>query len=264
MQNVIVFAGCMQSGKSSSAKFITGHKLKQSGLINWFDISPEGDLLIEAQDDSGNVTRNAILDLYRDDFEFWQYADQNIWDKCKIYSFAKILKESAIAIFGLDRNKVYGSDVDKNSPSSVKWKNVWSLFDKKRQKEILTKYNDKLPEFMTNREVLQEFGTICRLFNENCWVDAAWRNIQAEGYPNVIIDDCRYLNEVIISKQNNAKIVLLTKQKSKDAHNSEKILEADRSLFDFVIDNADMTLQQKNDELIKLLNSTGWNQVKLS
>lgn len=263
MQNVIVFAGCMQSGKSSSAKFITGHRMKQAGMINWFDISQEGDLLIEAVDDAGNVTRNAILDLYRDDFEFFQYADQNIWDKCKIYSFAKILKESAIGIFGLDRAKVYGSDADKNSLSPIKWTGVFEFLDKKRQKEILAKHNNKLPEFMTNREVLQEYGNVCRRFNESCWIDAAWRNIKADGYPYVVIDDCRYVNEVNISKKNGAKIVLLTAQKIKDTHSSEKILEADRDLFDFVIDNEKMTLQEKNEEIVKILNST-WTQVKIS
>jgi hypothetical protein len=50
-------------------------------------------------------------------------------------TFAKTLKESAITILGLNRKNVYGSDAEKNAPCHIKWKSVWSLFDKKRQKQ---------------------------------------------------------------------------------------------------------------------------------
>lgn len=267
MQNVLVIGGCRQSGKSSAAKFITGYRLKEAGIINWFDMSEVGDLLVQAyhQDGKGDVveTRDAILDIYRQDYEFALYAHENIWSNCKVFSFATELKESAINIFGLNRKNVYGSDTDKEECTHIKWKDIWSLIPKDRQKEIKTKYGGESPELMTHREVLQEFGTICRVFDPNCWVNACWNKIKEQDYPYCIIDDCRYLNEINISKKNGAKVLLLENQPIKDTHNSEKILSFDRTLFDFIIDNTKMSLKQKNDELIKILYSIGWSQAKL-
>lgn len=264
MQNVLVFAGCRQSGKSTSSKFIHGYRMKEGGVIDWFDVNDNGNLLVEAVSQGLNKeiikTRNAILDIHRQDWEFAQYADENIWPLVKNYSFATELKESAINIFGFKRENVYGTDEQKAEYSNIKWKNIWNLLDKERQKEIKEKYKDKVPANLTFREVLQDFGTICRVFDPDCWVNSCWNKIEREGYPYCIIDDCRYLNEILISNKKNANVVLFTAKKFDDNHSSEKVLEFDRKLFKFVIDNANMTLKQKNDELVKILYSIGWTK----
>lgn len=256
MQQILVIAGCRQSGKSTSAKYITGIKLKQANILNWFDIAPTGELLVEAIHENNSTSRDAILDLYRQDFEFMQYASQNIWPYCKIYSLANILKQVCANIFSLNPINLYGSDEDKNKLTNINWKSI-------QQTTKNIKENKKDGDFLSHRELLQEFGTICRNIQDDCWIQACYNHIKEENYPYVIIDDCRYENEIKISKKNNAKIILLQNQPIPDGHNSEKILTFDRKLFDFTIDNRKMSLKEKNDELTKIMIQIGWLTAKI-
>lgn len=268
-QNVLVFAGTKQSGKSTAAKFIHGFRMKEAGSIRCFDISADGELLVNAsfRDTNGDIleTNNAILDIYRQDFEFGKYAHEKIWPYAKVYNFAEELKEACIRIFGLNPKNVYGSDEDKNQPTSIKWQDVWPLLSNGRKDEIIAKYRKEnyLNRFLSHREFLQDYGTLCRIIQPNCWVEACWRKIKDEGYPYIIIDDCRYENEVDISTGFGAKIVLLTLQPFKDSHSSEKIHTVDRKKFHFVLDNANMTIEEKHRELVKILNEVGWTTAKL-
>jgi hypothetical protein len=268
-QQVLVIAGCRQAGKSTSAKFLHGLRLKEAGILGWFDLSEKGDLLVEAYHDDGNgevyKTRDAILDIYRRDYEFAQYAHEKIWPFIKVESFAESLKQSCIEVFSLDPQNVYGNDDDKNKLTHVKWTSVWNVLSKERKEEIKNKYPNNVwkERTLTHRELLQDFGTICRNFDEDCWVLACWTRIKNEKYPFIVIDDCRYLNEINISKENGAKIILLENQPIKDNHASEQVLNFDRSLFDFIIDNTKMTLAQKNEELTKIINSIGWSKAIL-
>jgi hypothetical protein len=272
MQQVLVLAGCRQSGKSSSAKFIHGCRMLGAGTIDWFTQADNGDLVVKAflQNEKGEKEEaNAILDIYRRDFEFAQYAHEKIWPFIKVESFAESLKQTAIEVLGLDPENVYGTDEDKAKPTHLKWDGFWHLLSIERQKELCKKRevewkkNTPLTDNPTNREVLQDFGTICRLFDEDCWVNACWRRIEGEGYPFIVIDDCRYLNEITISKKKNATIVLLDNQPIQDNHTSEKVLTFDRSIFDFVVENSKMSMEEKNNELIKILTQIGWTTAKL-
>jgi len=252
MQNILVFGGTKQAGKSSAARYVVGSQLKRAGAISHFEINEDGHLLVNTKyDDVNGVTQDAmgILDIYRTDIDFVRYAAEKIWPHCKVYSFATILKESAIAIFGLNPAEVYGSDEDKNKLTKIKWSDL----------SALTGRTDVPEGYMTNRQVLQEFGTICRKLKPDCWIAACYSQIIAEGYPNVIIDDCRYENEVDYGAARKANTVLLTRQPFVDDHSSEKIHEVSRSKFQFILDNANMTLEQKHNELENILVSAGWS-----
>lgn len=261
-QKVLVFAGTKQSGKSTSAKFIHGYRMREAGAIKWFDVSEEGELLVNAYftDANGNKveTNNAILDIYRQDFDFAQYANEAIWPFAKVYSFASELKDSAIRIFGLNPQYIYGSDEDKNQPSTIMWPHIWTLLDEERQEEIKDKYNNDISSrYLSHREVLQEFGTVCRKFYAPCWIQACFTRIKEEGYPFCIIDDCRYENEVDYATKEGAFLVLLDRQPFKnDTHSSEKIHSVDRKKFNYII--PEVSMKEKNEELVKVLQLAGW------
>lgn len=270
MQKVLVIAGTKQAGKSTAAKYITALRMQQAGNLRRFEIDKDGDLLVSSaiKTENGVEEGFGVLDLYRTDEEFAKYAYEKIWPYTKIYSFANYLKDTAINIFSLNPKNIYGTDEDKGALTQIKWSKIWPLLSKNRQDEItasvmkewnLTDEKDVLDKYLSHRAFLQEFGSLCRQIDPDCWTNACWRDIKYEGFPYVIIDDCRYENEVDISNQNGAKILLLDKQLFKDSHASEQIHKVKKSKFHFILKNETMTLDEKHAELRVVLEKFGWN-----
>lgn len=268
-QNILVFAGVKQSHKSTSCKYITASRMKQAGFLSYFDIDDNGDLIVSStiRNPDGTYSEGrGVLDLKRTDDEFAQYAYTRIWPLAKTYSFADALKQSAIKIFSLDPKNIYGTDKDKETPTDIKWGDIFHLLSKDRQEQITTKHGKEYSKkFLTHREVLQDFGTICRVFKPNCWIESCWNEIVVENWPYVLIDDCRYENEVDFMKSRGAKVVLLTHHPFKDDnHTSEQIHKVDRKKFDYILDNAKMSFEEKNAELDKVLMKFGWTTGELT
>lgn len=76
------------------------------------------------------------------------------------------------------------------------------------------------------RQLLQNFGTELRRGEDpNYWVEKWWDKVVSEGYinKNVVVDDCRFLNEANMVKQAGGKIINIVRlgQESKDGHASE-------------------------------------------
>jgi len=255
MSKILVFCGTAQAGKSSSAKYVSGLMLKQGGVCPWFEVHDEtGDLYIQANtvDEQSNVKPAVCkLDLYRQDFEFQQYAAAQLWPHAKIYSYANALKRSLNEIFGLHPQNLYGSNDDKNQPTQIKWENIKKLLPKTKLKQD--------GEFITHRQAAQVFGEVCRMIDNDCWVERCFAEINMDQYPHVMIDDCRYENEIEVAKKYGAKIVLLTKNPLKMDHASEKILEVDRSKFDYIIDNdGKFSIKDKEKQIYDILIKEGW------
>ena len=247
MQKVIVLAGAKQSGKSTSAKFIHGHLMQQANVIKSFRIDQDNDLLITLP-----TGQECILDITRNDPEFVKFAAFNVWPYAKVYSFAEELKESCIRIFNLDPQCIYGSDDDKNQPvPHIKWDNISNVVDV----EVFQQIQHKLGECLTHRELLQQFGTICRKFYSNCWIQATWSKIREEGFPLAIVDDGRYEDEVdFINKEEGTYVIRLTKRPFKnDNHASELIHKVAKAKFFAEVDNENLTIDEKNNELKTLL-----------
>ncbi len=240
MQKVLVFAGAKQSGKSTSAKWVHGYQMQKAGVIKSFRIDEDCDLLITLPQG-----QECVLDIYRDDEEFIEFAMFNVWPYAKIYSFAEELKQSAIRIFGLDPQGFYGSDEDKNQLTHIKWENIANIIGVEKFQEV----QKNLKEYLSYRELLQQFGTVCRQFYPDCWIHACWAKIQAEGFPLAIIDDCRYENEVDFSNLQGAKTVRLSLKPYDDNHSSERIHLVDKSKFFADIDNKNLTIDEKNAQL---------------
>lgn len=259
MQNIVVFAGRKQSGKSSACNFLHGHILKKNQEITFFDINDEGKLIVNAtyEDDEGNTQEGqGIVLIDRKDYEFAQYAAYHIWPHIKLYNFADKLKEAVIHIFGLDPNLVYGSNDDKNTPTTIKFSDMGLAFlpnEIEKMKKAKT-YSD----YMTVRDVLKVFGTkVCRRIQDGCWIDSCVRDIVADQVPFVTVGDCRFPNEVQAMQSIGAKVIYLKRRIDDDTDESESSLDNYEG-FDCVIDNQDMTIHQKNFAIFEYLKSINY------
>lgn len=148
-----------------------------------------------------------------------------------IYNFADPLKQMCINIFGLTYDQCYGSDESKNEYVNCLWPDSGKS--------------------MTAREVMQYVGTnVFRKMQQNVWADATIRKIQDENLPLALIADCRFPNEVEAVKNAGGLVIKLNRNLYNSSHESETALDEDRyeqSNFDFIIDNRNMDIREKNE-----------------
>lgn len=246
MSKVLVLCGKKQSGKSSTAKFLYGREMVRLGKIDTFNFNSDGDLLIPAKTDTGF----GIFNIYDKSYDFVQSANQNIWPHVKVYSFADKLKLACHNIFGIPLEPMYGSDEDKAKFTNIV-KDVW------HKGGALPKQVDTVVEvvYYTIREVLQDFGTKVREINPDAWVDRVCEQILAEQSELSVIDDCRYPNELAKVAGLDAVTIKFTRQlDTVDSHSSETAFDdITDDEFDFVIDNAGMTLDEKHFAIEQIL-----------
>jgi hypothetical protein len=154
----------------------------------------------------------------------------------KIYSFADPLKEDiCMNILGLSYNQCYGSDEEKNSLTHLIWKN----------------------QQLTARDVMQIIGTeIFRSMYPDVWVNALINKILSDDLDIALICDCRFPNEVEVVRQHHGYVLRLTRDPFNSDHTSEKALDKnnyDWENFDFICDNINLTLEQKNKSIANYL-----------
>lgn len=147
----------------------------------------------------------------------------------QVYSFADMLKKVCVEILGLDPRQCYGEDEYKNQLVNCRW-------------------NGKQ---LSAREVMQIIGTEWfRTMQPNVWADATIRKIQKDRPDLSIIDDCRFPNEVEAIKKAGGVVIKLNRNLYHSEHISEKSLDEevyDQSNFDLVINNQEMSIDEKND-----------------
>lgn len=246
MSKILAFAGKMQSGKSTSAKFIFGKIMQEFNLTSKFDVDDDGDLIIDSfiVDENGNkIIRPGILDIYRRDFDFVEYAAYKLWPHVKIYSFANTLKESVVEIFGISENLVFGNNDCKNTLTDIPKVNV----------------DGNMVGYLTIRELLQDFGALCRKMKPSCWIDACLNRIKNESPEYAIIDDCRHINEVKKLKEYGANIIKLNRANFSSTHQSEIELDSiENNQYDYIVDNQNLSMKEKNKELLNALTKIQW------
>lgn len=154
-----------------------------------------------------------------------------------IYNFADPLKKMCIEIFGLTHDQCYGTDEQKNEYVDCKWPDSGKT--------------------MSAREVMQYVGTnVFRKMQHNVWAAATIRKIQDENLPLALIADCRFPNEVEAVKNAGGLVIKLNRNLYNSSHESETALDEDRydqSNFDFVIDNKDLSIEDKNELIYSFL-----------
>lgn len=156
---------------------------------------------------------------------------------CKIYNFADPLKVLCIDILGLQYNQCYGSDKEKNELVNCYWDN--------RQ--------------LTAREVLQIVGTdMFRKMQQNVWSDTTIRKIIKDNPGMAVIADCRFPNEVDAIKKAGGVVIKLNRNPYNSSHTSETALDKeqyDQAIFDYVVDNQDMTITEQNKAIYDFIKS---------
>lgn len=110
------------------------------------------------------------------------------------------------------------------------------------------------------RAVLQKLGTDgFRALYPDCWVSAYLKKLPSND--NIILtDDVRFINEVDCIHDKGGVVIRLTRNISKEAchvHESEVALD-NFSGFDWIIDNSNMTLKEKNKTVWEVLQANKW------
>jgi hypothetical protein len=256
---IIGIAGAKNAGKDSAAKLITGMVMQKIGMIQDYDMTEDGELIIYHTESSDGVSKRqeSIFDLDNRSEAFQNYLYEVIWPHVKTYHFADALKVILSSMFGLSVDMLFGTQEDKASPSLIKWGQMVDIVPKKKLKK-----NINLEEYMTYREVMQYFADVMKNVDNLCFVKNCLQQIDMEQVPISIIADVRTEPEVIALKAKGAKIIYLTKRpEDNDAHHIENgLVNTDRSVFDIVIDNQNMSMGEKNVKLVNALKDIGFLQ----
>lgn len=274
MNNIIGFFGKKQSGKNSAALFIYGAWLHAIGIVNGgYCIKEDGlhitDIAIPPFDE---LDMRGRFDPFRNTPTMKQFLVENINPYIKIYSFADNLKQFCINVLGLSWEQCYGTNEQKNELTHLKWENMPNvliepilngrpLIQEGLYTDHITNFKLYYHEsgFMTGREVMQYFGThiIRRMYNP-AWAKSTLKQINKEQPALAIICDGRFENECDVIKENEGICIKLLREpfgdEDKDA--SEQLNIPDNK-FDLIIDNRQMSLDEQNDELIRVLEPYG-------
>lgn len=248
MARIIGLAGKKQSGKSTICNFLHGYQLKSQEIIDGFEVTTEGELVIDTLvlDANGKEQKGkGIVDITRTDFDFASWAVHNMWPHIKHYAFADPLKDIATSLFDIPREKLYGSDADKNTLTKYLWEEM----------PVPVK-GKKGP--MTVREFIQYFGTeVCRFIKNDVWVDRTMTDIANEEPTIAVIADVRFLNEVEAIQKAGGKVVKLTRSVDNDSHASECELD-NFTGFDAILDNANLNIEESCHKVLGILDEWGW------
>lgn len=228
MSKIIGISGKKQSGKNTTANFITGQILLDQEMVFGFDLTDKGELLVETIGTDGNKGWG-VFDVTRKDVDFVDYAEREMWPYTKLYHFADPLKMMAVELFDLHPSQVYGTDEDKNTD---------------------TAYG------MTSREFLQYLGTdVMRKIKDTIWVDYTLKMIKKENSEVAIIPDVRFPNEVSAIHDAGGVVVRLTRDIAESSHQCEQALDPTGfswDNFDYVVNNHDKNLDELKTNLIKI------------
>tara|TARA_R110000824_G_scaffold362086_1_gene550022 strand:+ start:1004 stop:1903 length:900 start_codon:yes stop_codon:yes gene_type:complete len=265
----LAFAGNKQSGKTTCSNFIHGYQLRCYKIINDFAVTKEGELMVQTEfiGQRGEKEQGcAILDTKRSDLEFSEWAVYNMWPYVKSYSFADPLKNIATELFDIKEENIRGTDIQKNAKIPITWQSMPGVVTcpkSAKMPEVKKLINKGVliyhkPGKMTGREFLQFFGSeVCRKIYEEIWVARLVKDVDSEGSLLAVIDDCRYPNEATAIQDSGGRVIKLTRSNHEDSHKSENAFGEDYN-FDAVIDNENLSIQETNVEIIKLIEEWGW------
>lgn len=169
---------------------------------------------------------------------------------------------------------------------------VWMCFDDRDIDDVADDPNalyitpsdkDKLlPCGQTPRSLMQKIGTDWfRQIDNDCWIRVLKKVILKDGIEPVIVPDVRFPNEVKCIQDLGGHVIRLLRAPFEDKHESETalnkmeqkaligaFLDDDRIAvarsgisephFDAVIDNREMTIEQQNEAVWKLVTEKGW------
>ncbi len=254
---IVSFSGKLCSGKTSASNFVAS--IAFMNIIRDKDGNPLTDRAWV--DENGRLQVNTTegeqeLNLHSKSPEVVQWLDENVHPYLKFFSHADKLKEFAVDVLGLNPDHVYGTQEDKKQLSHIAWENMAGYAQPKKTKSL---------NLMTVREVLEYFGTdIVRRISPNGWAKSSIKSVLQFNPLIAVNDDTRFEDEVEAVKAVGGKVIRLTRtteEAAKNTHKSNTALDnVDPAIFDAVIDNQNLSLQEMFAELIKILENWEWLQ----
>jgi hypothetical protein len=167
----------------------------------------------------------------------------------RTYSFADPLKKNiCIDLLGLTNAQCYGTDEDKNSCTSLFWENMPG-------------YTGQLTGLMTAREVMEYVGTkMFRRMKDKIWVEATLNTIQKDNPDFALLLDNRFPNEVDPILDIGGYVIRLTRNPFDSSAEPEVALDPEQydwTKFSCIIDNRDISIEQKNNLIHKFIIEQG-------
>lgn len=238
---ILGISGAKQSGKTTAVNFLHGYELKRNDIIEYFEITEQGNLIVNTEYTNANGTPEkgtGELDIFRKDHQFIEYASNNIWPYIKSYGFADPLKTICMNLFGLTHEQCYGTEEAKNSNTTIAKPQGTLVF--------------------TARELMQYVGTnMFRILKPDVWTSYCLSQVLEENSELAIIGDCRFPNEVKAIHEAGGKVIRFLRRPHSDGHPSEVALDGYHK-FDATINNSEMSVEQQNQEVLSILIKWGW------
>ena len=242
MTQILAFSAKKQGGKTTASNFLFGVALMQLEQIDHFSMSETGKLVVPAA--GGKYMELDLASTPRALHpQMMDFMRNNVWPAIKTYNFADPLKDYCIRLFGLTWEQCYGTDEDKNTPTTLKWENM----------PIKVKNKSG---FMSAREVLQYWGTeVMRSIDDDIWVKSTLRQIESESPQIALIGDARFPNEVEGIQKAGGKVLRLTRNsESTDKHKSETALDKEKfdwEKFDAILDNSVCSIPDQCNQIME-------------
>jgi hypothetical protein len=161
-----------------------------------------------------------------------------------VYSFAGPLRQIISDLFNIPFDDLMNK---KDELSPILWGDL--------PREL-----DRGEGFLTNRELMQVFGTdIIRSICADAWVNATMSRIRMDNPDLAIIDDVRYPNELVAIQDRGGVVIKLLRGDVTDTHISENALnDLTDSAYNLVLDNRILSIGESNQWVVRLLNNKGW------
>lgn len=234
---IIGFLGNLQSGKSSSCRYVVGEVMKKSGLIQKFGMTEDGMLIVPDRD--GNY---GIFDFEKNNSDTMTNFRRNILDKMvSIINFADPLKQDCCKYFGIPEELVWGGKKDKDTLLKITWGDIQDVFKPAFDMDV-----KKKKKRMSVRDVLITYADMVRSINPEAFVNAAFHKISKSEADLFLIGDVRYEYEVNAIRENGGKVIRLNKIVELTGHSSEQAHTIDPSLVNLEVNNDELTMKEKN------------------
>ena len=262
MKHLIQFFGSLQSGKTSSAGAIYAFEMVKNGIVPVIKFN-NGKMYI-VYDKKSN--EGSLFDIDTEDQKLIKFMQNNVYQFVKHINLATNLKESLKTLFGISHESLYGTNEEKNRTTHIPWANMLKLMPP----EVKEKYYNRINDYMTGRELMQVWGTdICRTLDNDCHIKSGINQI-IKANPNIgIIPDGRFANEfeIVNALKNNSNFkvwqIKLKRNPIKSNVKAEQAApEIDESRYDLVIENSEMTVDEKNQVVIDFLIEKGVLEMK--
>jgi hypothetical protein len=95
-------------------------------------------------------------------------------------------------------------------------------------------------DYWTPREIMQAYGEFYRTIDYDFWVKNLFKVIEDKEYKNVIITDCRHINEVEAVKEHGGLVIKIIRENKDTPHGATHISETaldEYTKYDFTIIN---------------------------